>query len=231
MKAFMKKMMILATIFMVLVVSGCSKDSKEETKEVEEVVEEVELVKNNRYVEPVRPSNVQKIAFNDLTQAVEQNKDRKPSQEEAKQVAINFVYDFFTMKNKESRNDIGGLQFIPSDSIRKYMEFSQSYYYGNYATIVNEYGKKALPEVTNVEVVEETPASFTYNDTICDGYKFRINATYADTKIGDENLKKEMVVSVMQIHDFDFSRDYDYKKRNLVFKGEMKKVYRVVAVE
>ena len=57
----------------------------------------------------------------------------------------------------------------------------------------------------------------------------KLSATYADTKVKD--LKTDMVVSVMQIMDFDFDRDNDYRKSNLVFQGEMKQVYRVVAVE
>ncbi len=33
---------------------------------------------------------------------------------------ISFVYDFFTLSNKKSGEDIGGLQFIPSNKVATY---------------------------------------------------------------------------------------------------------------
>lgn len=108
------------------------------------------------------------------------------------------------------------------------MEFAQAYYYGNYPTIVNEYGKKSLPEVTGykVEAVEEK--DFTYNGSACRGYDVRLSLTYADTEV--ESLKKSMTISVIEIQDYEYDRTKNYKK-DVVYDGEMKNVYRILAVE
>lgn len=234
MKPLIKKVILTAAVISVAVLGGCSsnnqkKDKKETSSETTK--EQIKLIKNERYVEPLNPTEAQIKAFNALSAAVESNPDHKSNEEEAKQVAINFVYDFFTLQNKKSRSDIGGLQFLPSDRIRAYIEFAEAYYYGNYPTIVNEYGKDALPEVTAVKVESSEPAEFVYNDSGCNGFKFKISVHYAKTDIKESSLKKTMNVSVMQITDYDFNRSYDYTKRNLVFEGEMKSVYRILAVE
>ena len=64
-----------------------------------------------------------------------------------------------------------------------------------------------------------------------DGFTFKVSVSYAKTDLKESALKKEMRIKVMKIMDYDFNRSYDYTKRNLVFEGEMKSVYRVLAVE
>ena len=234
MKPLMKKLVLTMAAVSLLILGGCSSNDQKNDKkgsDSETKKEEVKLIKNDRYVEPLNPSEQQIKAFNSLSAAVEKNPDHAISEEEAKQVAVNFVYDFFTLANKKSRSDIGGLQYLPSDSIREYIEFAEAYYYCNYPTIVNEYGKDALPQVSAVKVESSEEAQFVYNDTTCDGFTFKVSVSYAKTDLKESALKKEMRIKVMKIMDYDFNRSYDYTKRNLVFEGEMKSVYRVLAVE
>ena len=46
-------------------------------------------------------------------------------------VAICFVYDFFTLKNKEDSTDVGGLTYLPQSRIEEFSEFAQRNYYKN----------------------------------------------------------------------------------------------------
>ena len=149
MKPLMKKLVLTMAAVSLLILGGCSSNDQKNDKkgsDSETKKEEVKLIKNDRYVEPLNPSEQQIKAFNSLSAAVEKNPDHAISEEEAKQVAVNFVYDFFTLANKKSRSDIGGLQYLPSDSIREYIEFAEAYYYGNYPTIVNEYFDGKTPK-------------------------------------------------------------------------------------
>lgn len=220
-----KKTLLSMSVLSLLLVGGCSSsDKKEKTVETEKVVK---LIKNSRYVEPLNPSNVQTEAFNRLSAAVE----AKQEDEEAKEVAVSFAYDFFTLSNKTSSTDIGGLQFMPSNSIGKFIDFAQSYYYSNYPTIVNEYGKASLLEVINVKVESAQKASLAYLNNTYDGYTVSLSITYADTKAPDSALRKTMTVSVVNIKDYDFNRSYNYKKAGLVLEGEMKSCYRVIGID
>lgn len=222
-----KKLLVSLGILSVTILSGCSgSDSGKNNENTtnNEKKTEVKMVSNDLYIEPLNPSDAQIKAYNELSDAITKE-DRK---KEATMVAVNFAFDFLSLGNKKDGNDIGGLQYIPSDKIKNFMEFAHAYYYGNYPTIVNEYGKSSLPEVTGYKVnsVEET--QFTYNNSPCNGYYVKLSLTYADTKV--KELKKELTVSVIQLQDYEFDRTKDYKK-TVVYEGEMKNVYRVLAVE
>lgn len=221
-----KKLLVSLGILSVTILSGCSgtdsSDSDNSAKKDDKT--EVKMVANDLYIEPLNPTEAQIKAYNKLSDAITME-DKK---EEATMVAVSFAFDFFTLSNKEDASDLGGLQFIPSDKIRNFMEFAQSYYYGNYPTIVNEYGKDALPEITGYKVESVEEGNFTYNSSPCTGYNVKLSLTYADTKV--EKLKTNMTVSVIEIQDYEYDRTKNYKK-SVVYDGEMKNVYRVLAVE
>ena len=221
-----KKLLLCVGILSVTMVSGCSSDDSSKKKETAKNEEkaEVKMVANDVYVEPLNPTQAQIEAYNKLSQAIT-SEDRK---EEATMVAVSFAFDFFTLSNKEDAQDLGGLQFIPSDKIRNFMEFAQAYYYGNYPTIVNEYGKKSLPEVSGYKVDAVEAKDYTYNGSACRGYDVKLTLTYAETEV--ESLKKSMTISVIEIQDYEYDRTKNYKK-DVIYDGEMKNVYRVLAVE
>ena len=203
-----KKLLLCVGILSVTMVSGCSSDDSSKKKETAKNEEkaEVKMVANDLYVEPLNPTQAQIEAYNKLSQAIT-SEDRK---EEATMVAVSFAFDFFTLSNKEDAQDLGGLQFIPSDKIRNFMEFAQAYYYGNY----------------KVDAVEAK--DFTYNGSACRGYDVKLTLTYAETEV--ESLKKSMTISVIEIQDYEYDRTKNYKK-DVIYDGEMKNVYRVLAVE
>ena len=69
---------------------------------------------------------------------------------------------------------------------------------------------------------------FTYNGSACRGYDVKLTLTYAETEV--ESLKKSMTISVIEIQDYEYDRTKNYKK-DVIYDGEMKNVYRVLAVE
>ncbi|MEG1475053.1 MAG: ferrichrome ABC transporter substrate-binding protein [Longicatena sp.] len=223
MKPVLKRLVIILGVLSLSLLTSCGskKQEKEATPKEEE---KVKIVGNKFYVEPLQPTNEQSKAYNQLSEAI----SKEDSKEEAKYVAVSFAYDFFMLSNKKNGNDIGGLQFIPSDKIKPFMEYAQSYYYSNYETIVNEYGKSSLPEVTSVSVDAIENRTFTYNKGDSEGYLVKLQLTYKDTKV--QKLKKTMSVSLVRIQDFAYDRSKDYKGE-VIHEDEMKNVYRVLAVE
>lgn len=218
-------------LLLCLLLCGCSStpQSKEDVELNQESVvkKEVELIPNDKYEEPLHSYSEMNEAYNDLTSAIE---SQDPMQE-AVEVARSFAFDFFTLANKESNEDVGGIQFIPSVNIHHYQEYAKSYYYSNYGVIVNEYGKESLPKVIDVKLIQAEPAQYTYFDSPCEGYDVTLELTYEKSKLPESMLKKSMVISMMNITDFDFSRSYDYQDPNTVFEGEMKDCWRVLALK
>lgn len=213
---------------MLLTFSGCSGKDEETTSKPEEKKEEtVAIVANDSYLQPVNPTNAQIKAYNELSSAVKaENKE-----EEAKQVAISFVYDFFNLSNKADQTDMGGLEFIPTFSIGDFKLYAKSYYYGNYPTIVNEYGKASLPEITGVKVTSQVEEPYlTYGMKTGSGYQLTLEVTYKESKLPTEKLKTTMKVTVMQMYDYNYDTSIDYTKA-YTQDGSPIEVYRVLSVE
>lgn len=234
MKRTWKSLLLCGCALSLMLMGGCDKDDKKSennktsSTQQEEKEVKVQLIENDRYTEPLEPTQPQIKAYNELSAAVEEGN----AEEEAKQVAVSFVYDFFTLSNKKSSEDMGGLQFIPSDSIARFEEFARSYYYGNYATIVNEYSEDDLPEVTKVEVTGTEETQLTYNNSTNLGYYVSMKVTYADNDLPEEALKKDITVSVTNIDDFAYDREVDYGENPLVLPTETyANCWRVLAVE
>lgn len=229
MKHILKLVLFTGCIFSFLVVNACSKkeDSKNE-KVVEEQKEKTQLIENHQYTSPLNPTENQILAYNDLSATVEKGDNK----EEAKQVAVSFVYDFFTLSNKKSAEDIGGLQFIPSNKVATFMQYAKSYYYSNYSTIANEYGKENLPEVDSVSVESMEEAQLDFGEYTNSGYIINVKVTYKENKLPKEALKTNMTLRVSNFEDFLYDRSVDYTKNPLVLKTETYQMcWRVLGVE
>lgn len=223
-----KSLIALTLLAMVFTVSGCSGGSDKESKKEEDKKEPVvSMVANDVYVEPVNPTNAQITAYNKLSAALE-NQD---TQEEAKQVAVSFAFDFFTLSNKKDQSDLGGLEFIPTAYINKFKDFATAYYYGNYPTIVNEYGKDSLPEVSDVQISGfEEAQGLQYNTQPVEGYYVDLKVTYKEGKIPVDKLKTSMKVTLIRMYDYDYNPETDYSG-NYAESAQPKQGYRVLALD
>ena len=103
----------------------------------------------NYYLE----SNATKLYKKYYEQLKEELNDKKIDEEEyVKLVASLFVIDYYTLNNKVTNKDIGGVQFIHSELQDRFINESANtiYKYINH----NLYGtrKQKLPEVSNVDI-------------------------------------------------------------------------------
>ncbi len=175
----MKKLLKLLCCCFLLV--GCKPEEDNPIKNEENVV----LVSNETYEDPKNPSNAFKKAFNSLSEHINDQDMEKVSED----VAICFVYDFFTLKNKVDGTDVGGLTYLPQNRVEEFSEFAVRNYYKNYDKIVNEHGKNSLPEVVNVVVQSKTETEVEYKNETYSGYTFNLTVEYGETKIPAEELK------------------------------------------
>ena len=218
------KKMLICTGILTITLTGCGSNDTPSKKDTEKE-EQITLVKNDLYVEPLKPNNAQIKAFNKLSAAVQ----AEDFEEEAKMTAVSFAFDFFSLANKSSSEDVGGLQFIPTTKIFRFKDFAQAYYYNSYGKIVNEYGKESLPEVISYKVDAITAGNYTFHDNACEGYDVKLTLKYADTDMPQEKLKKTMTISVISISDFPYDRSKTYKDA-ADFVGDRLNVYRVLSV-
>lgn len=194
-----KKKSIIIKVLIVIVVIGAllfayTKFTSKETKNnVEEAKKEDEIKKDEyNYVLYGHKSDLYKEYFAKLKE--ELLKDEVNEEEYAKLISELFVIDFYSLNDKTTNTDVGGLDFIyeemkenfvlkATDTIYKYVES-------------NVYGdrKQELPKITGVEVKSITKSEISYDDVKDEqGYVVVINATYEK----DIGYPKEITLSIV----------------------------------
>ncbi len=182
----MKKLMKGICCALLLSLAACS---SEEPKG--EPVEKEELVGNDLYELPKNPSNAFILKYNELSDAVEKEDEEKIAQG----AAVCFIFDFFTLKNKDGNSDIGGLTYLPQSRVEEFSAFAQQHYYKNYDTILADQGADSLPEVTDVQIQAVNAKEVAYLNYTYDGYVFDIAIQYASTKLDSSELKTNASVT------------------------------------
>lgn len=201
----MKKITCLLCLSFALLLTGCGKE--EEVKPTE-----IKIKTNDIYTQPTNPTDAQAKLYNALTKAV---KADATSEETAVLVARNFAMDFFTLKNKKSSQDVGGLTYLPETMRDNFVSYAM-YVYANYEIIVEADGKKALPVVSKVTSTNVEANTYRYNDyipadteagtmeqfipTTCDGYLITVEIEYEDTSVAKEELKTSMTIQVIDLN-------------------------------
>lgn len=114
--------------------------------------------------------------------------------EYAKQVAKMFIIDFYTLSNKESKNDIGGTEYVKESMRDNFIEEARSTFY-KYLEVKSESRTQKLPEVSIIENVLVEKTSFTYSDKTTDdnAYKVTISWNYIED-LGYEKEAKMILV-------------------------------------
>ena len=68
-------------------------------------------------------------------------------------IAQNFVADFFTLSNKTSRTNVGGLQFIADDILENFRDYALNNFYLYLNHHINTFGSESLPTVETIRIV------------------------------------------------------------------------------
>lgn len=189
MKELWKKAFLCFAVGSLLLVSGCQNKAEQEPEE-----EQVQIITNDVYEAPGNPTEEQIKVYNELSEALKSN-----AQEDkiAELVAVNFAYQFFTLYNKEGKEDVGGLTFIPEEDREDFSSYAKYQYYNNYATIVSQYSKEDLPNVILHEVGSVEATQLTYNNLMYDGYVVSLTLKYKESELPADGLKTTMHVQVI----------------------------------
>lgn len=114
-------------------------------------------------------SDLYKEYFNDLKNTL--NSKEVNYEDYAKEIVKLFVSDFYTLDNKLTSSDIGGVEFIPSDMVENFKMHAGDTMYNHVKT--NIYGDRVqeLPIVKSVEVTNIENITYTYKDKEYSAYK------------------------------------------------------------
>lgn len=191
MKKRIKNYMLCILAGLLCVVSGCSKGESAENKK-----EEVSIIENDIYTSPKNATQEQIVVFNELSKALSSNADRSKI---AELVAVNFAYEFFSLYQKDGKEDVGGLTFLPKEEQKDFKEYAIYHYYNNYATVVSQYSKDDLPNVIMHEVSLVEPVEITYYEQAYEGYEVTLVLKYSDSKLPADGMKTNMRIQVINM--------------------------------
>lgn len=175
-----KKMSLIIIITLVLLVITTiiiyivNKDKK--TEEPVKQVEKIDQMSNYDYFLKETATEYYKSLYNELKETL--NKEEVNDEEYAKIVSRLFVTDLFTLDNKLTSSDIGGLQFIYTDFKEDFINIAKDSIYSTVKSNIYGDRKQELPVVKNVEVTNIKPSKFTYKDTQHDSYEVNIKIEY-----------------------------------------------------
>ena len=110
--------------------------------------------------------------YKDNFKALEATLNEKPInyEEYAKTMSKLFIIDVFTLSNKLSSTDIGGLEFVHKDLKENFKENMGATLYKNVEINIDGKRKQTLPEVTSIEASEVKETKYTYNKKEYEAY-------------------------------------------------------------
>lgn len=103
----------------------------------------------------------------------------------AKKISEMFIYDFFSLEDKVTKTDIGGVDFVHPDAIANFMVNAEDTYYKYIESNIYGERKQELPAVATVTAESIEPTEFAYKDEMHEGYEVKVNWTYTKDKFSD----------------------------------------------
>lgn len=142
-KKLVKTLFILLTIMMIAL-AGLEIKSFLDTSQKNNVV--VDTMNIGPYKVSVKQTALEKEIGNELKTAL----DSKEQNAIVQQVSRYFVADYFTLNDKVSVNDIGGLSFVLVNNKKEFKTNAINSYYGDVPIFREVFGQKNLPVVESV---------------------------------------------------------------------------------
>lgn len=141
---------ILIIILIVVLFSLIFKIIKELKNEVKETVT-LDIIENYNYKLMDNDTNYFKEEFRILKKNLENEKINE--EEYAKSIAKLFIIDFYSLSSAINKNDVGGVQFIKSDSQEIFIKKAKDSIYNNVENNMYEDRKQVLPNVKQVDII------------------------------------------------------------------------------
>lgn len=192
-----KKLLILLLI-VALIIGGFIGYQQFFKKDTTKKVKVVDSIKNKNvdYVVNENDSKLFKKTFEELKEVL--NAKDVDNKKYAEIISKLFVIDFFTLSNKTSKNDVGGVQFVFEGYKTTFVEYARdSIYKQVLADVDNEKANQNLPTVKSVKVssVEEVSPAGMFATPFAEdavGYEVHLNWTYEN----DDSFQSEATIIV-----------------------------------
>ena len=153
------KKFILCLVIVGLIIGGYFAYNKFYKKEDVSKPKVVDEIKKFNYVVNENDTKLFKSIFSDLKKTL--SKKEVDNKEYAKDISKLFIVDFFTLDNKTSKNDVGGVQFVYESYKSDFVDYARDGMYKQVVSIIDGNKRDKLPEVTKIDIdsIDEVDAS------------------------------------------------------------------------
>ena len=192
-----KKILIGIVIVLLLLVLAffVYKSFSPEQKEVKEA-KIVSKIDNYGYKLKENKPKAYKDMFKELEEILKE--DEVDEEAYVKKISEMFIYDFYSLDDKDAKTDIGGVDFVYNGVLENFLQNAQNTFYKYVES--NIYGNRTqkLPIVKDIEVKEATQAPFAYGEKTDEkAYSVKVSWDYTDTDFS--TYQKEATLKF--IHD------------------------------
>lgn len=146
--------------------------------------------------------------FANLFQELKQNLESSEIQEEeyAKTLAKLFIIDLFTIDNKTSKYDIGGLEYIHSDAKESFRSKILDTIYKTVEDNSDKGRNQELPIVKTIEVIKFEKTTYKKENTKEDAYEVELSWTYEKDLGYDHKAKVIMIKEADKLSIISYSK-------------------------
>ena len=162
-----------------------------QNKILPKTIEVLESVKGYDYKLEDRDTDIYKEKFSELKKILESEEDNP--ERYASLLAELFAIDLYTIDNKNSKYDVGGLDFIYQDDKEEFKNKAIDTMYKLVEDNSDNTRKQELPIVNNTTVTNIEATQYTKGETMLEGYQVSVTLSYEKDLGYDKNIVVTLV--------------------------------------
>ena len=139
-------------------------------------------------------------AYKDMFKELEEILDKDKVDEEAyvKKISEMFIYDFYSLDDKDAKTDIGGVEFVYKKTLENFLQNAQNTYYKYVESNIYNNRNQKLPIVKDIEITNLQQKEFAYGEET-DEKAFEVSVKWDYTDSAFQKYQKE--ATLIFIHD------------------------------
>ncbi len=172
-KRFFVLLLVIALIIVSIFAYKKFSTKKEEVKDIK-IVNQVE-----KYDYKLKENKSKK--YKELFKELKKNLENEPVEEEeyVKKITEMFITDFYTLDDKMTKSDVGGVDFLHKDVVENFLVNAEDTYYKYLESNLYDNRNQNLPEVEEVTINSVTKSPYTIgSNTDENAYKVEVSWTY-----------------------------------------------------
>ena len=194
-KGFKKFIILLLIIALAILGIFVYKKYFSKQQEVQEI-KVVNSVKEYGYQLRENKSKNYKKLFSELKEILK--KEPIDEEEYVKKISEMFITDFYTLTDKTTKSDVGGVDFLYSSVVENFLLNAEDTYYKYLESNLYNNRNQSLPEVEEVTIEEVKTSPFNLADRVDDkAYVIKVKWNYTETSFSTYQNEATLVF----VHD------------------------------